>query len=160
MGARANALAKQFEEASQAMTDALGRLSDADWRKATSAEKWTVGVLAHHVALGHAAIANLIKTVASGQSVPNLTMEALDKMNAQHAREHANCTKAETLELHKKNAATAAGVVRGLSDAELDRSGTILTGRPPMTAQQAVERILINHVHDHLGSIRTTVGAK
>lgn len=160
MGARANALAKQFEEASQAMTDALGRLSDADWRKATSAEKWTVGVLAHHVALGHAAIANLIKTVASGQSVPNLTMEALDKMNAQHAREHANCTKAETLELYKKNAATAAGVVRGLSDAELDRSGTILTGRPPMTAQQAVERILINHVHDHLGSIRTTVGAK
>src|SRR6266581_3918856 len=50
MGARANALAKQFEEASQAMTDALGRLSDADWRKATSAEKWTVGVAAHHVA--------------------------------------------------------------------------------------------------------------
>ena len=158
MGARANALAKQFEEASQAMTDALGRLSDADWRKATSAEKWTVGVLAHHVALGHAAIANLIKTVASGQSVPNLTMETIDQRNAQHAREHANCTKAETLELHKKNAATAAGVVRGLSDAELDRSGTILTGRPPMTAQQAVERILINHVHDHLGSIRTTVG--
>ena len=160
MGARANALAKQFEEASQAMTDALGRLSDADWRKATSAEKWTVGVLAHHVALGHAAIANLIKTVVAGQSVPNLTMAMIDEQNAKHAREHAKCTKAETLELHKKNAATAAGIVRGLSDAELDRSGSVLAGMPPMTAQQAVERILINHVKEHLGSIRTAVGAK
>ncbi len=160
MGARANALAKQFEEASQAMTDALGRLGDADWRKTTSAEKWTVGVLAHHVALGHAAIANLIKTVVAGQSVPNLTMAMIDEQNAKHAREHAKCTKAETLELHKKNAATAAGIVRGLSDAELDRSGSVLAGMPPMTAQQAVERILINHVKEHLGSIRTAVGAK
>jgi hypothetical protein len=160
MGARANALAKQFEEASQAMTDALGRLSDADWRKSTSAEKWTVGVAAHHVAMGHAAIANLIKNVASGQSVPNLTMAMLDEMNAKHAREHAKCTKAETLELHKKNAATATGIVRALSDAELDRSGSVLVGMPPMTAQQAVERILIGHVKEHLGSIRTAVGAK
>jgi hypothetical protein len=160
MGARAEALAKQFEEASQAMTDALGRLTDADWRKMTSAEKWSVGVAAHHVATGHAGIANLIKAVASGQSVPGLTMAKLDEMNAQHAREHANCTKAETLALHKKNSAAAATVVRGLSDAELDRSGAVLTGMPPMTANQAVERILINHVNEHLRSIRAAVGAK
>jgi len=110
--------------------------------------------------MGHAAIANLIKNVASGQSVPNMTMAMLDEMNAKHAREHAKCTKAETLELHKKNAATAAGMVRALSDAELDRSGSVLKGIPPMTAQQAVEQILIGHVKEHLGSIRTTVGAK
>ena len=110
--------------------------------------------------MGHAGIANIVKSVASGQSLPNFTMAKLDEMNAQHAREHATCTKAETLELHKKNAATAASIVCGLSDAELDRSGTVLAGMPPMTAQQAVERILINHVNEHLGSIRAAVGAK
>jgi hypothetical protein len=48
--------------------------------------------------------------------------------------------------------------VRGLSDAELDKSGTVLTGMPAMTAQQVVENILIGHVKEHLGSIRAAVG--
>jgi hypothetical protein len=30
---------------------------------------------------------------------------------------------------------------------------------PPMTAEQAITGILINHIHDHLKSIRATVGA-
>lgn len=68
--------------------------------------------------------------------------------------------RAEAFALHTKNAAAAAGVVRGLSDAELDRSGTVLAGTPPMTAQQVVERVPIHHVADHLGSIRATVGAE
>src|SRR2546425_2857295 len=90
MGARAEALAKQFEEASKAVADIVARLSDAEWKKMTSGEKWTVGVVAHHVAMGHAGIANIVKSVASGQSLPNFTMAKLDEMNAQHAREHAD----------------------------------------------------------------------
>jgi hypothetical protein len=74
--------------------------------------------------------------------------------------EFASTTKAETLALLHTNGAKAAGIVRGLSDAELDRSGTVLVGVPPMTAAQAIEGILINHVNEHLGSIRATVGAK
>jgi hypothetical protein len=160
MGARADALAKRFEEASKAVTDVIARVSDADWKKMTSGEKWSVGVVAHHVAMSHAGISNLVKSVASGKSVPSLTMAALDQMNAQHAKEHAGCSKSETLELHKKNAAAAAAVVRGLSDAELDRTGGILVGMPPMSTQQAVEQILIKHVNEHLGSIRAAVGIK
>jgi hypothetical protein len=158
MGARADALAKRFEETSKAVTDVLTRLSDADWKKMTSGEKWSVGVVAHHIAMGHAGISNIVKTVASGKAVPSLTMAALDQMNAQHAKEHAHCTKAETLELHKKNAAAAAAIVRGLSDAELDRSGAVLVGMPAMTTQQVVERVLIDHANGHLGSIRAAVG--
>jgi hypothetical protein len=82
----------------------------------------------------------------------------LDEMNATHAREHAGCTKAETLALHEKGAAVAAAGVRTLSDTELEQSGTVLTGMPAMTTQQVVEGILINHINDHLGSIRKTVG--
>jgi hypothetical protein len=85
-------------------------------------------------------------------------MAMLDEANAKHARDHASCTKAETLELHQKGAAAAAAGVRGLSDADLDRSGIVLTGAPAMTAQQVIEGILINHITSHLGSIRKTVG--
>ena len=158
MSARAESLAKQFEARVAEMTETIEKLTDADWKKVTSAGKWTVGVTAHHVAGAHEGIAGIIKGVAAGQSMPNFTMAMLDEMNATHAREHANCTRAETLALHKRNAAAAAALVRGLSDAELDKSGTVLTGMPAMTTHQVIEGVLINHVNEHLASIHATVG--
>ena len=158
MGARAETLAKQFETKAAEVTTTLGKLTDADWKKVTAAEKWSVGVTAHHLAGAHEPISGIVKTVAGGQSLPHFTMDMLNESNAKHAREFASCTKAETLALHQKGVAAAAAVVRGLSDAELDRSGTVLAGNPAMTAQQVIEGILINHIDDHLGSIRKTVG--
>jgi len=52
MAAKAEALAKQFEAKVREATAVLERLSDADWKKTTSSEKWTVGVVAHHLAGG------------------------------------------------------------------------------------------------------------
>jgi hypothetical protein len=159
MGARSEALAKEFEAKAQEATAVLEKLTDADWKKVTEAEKWSVGVTAHHVAGSHEPIAGLIKTVAAGQSVPGFTMDMLHEMNAKHAKDNANCTKAETIDLHKKGAAAAAAVVRGLGDDQLAKSGTVLTGMPAMTAEQVIQNILINHINDHFGSIRKTVGS-
>lgn len=157
MGARAETLAKQFEAKAAEMTKAIGALSDADWKKKTASEQWSVGVTAHHVAGGHEGIASIVRSVAAGQSIPGFTLEKLHEGNAKHAREFAGCTKAETLALHEKGAAAAAATVRALSDAELDRSATVITGAPAMTAQQVIENILINHIGEHLGSIRKTL---
>jgi hypothetical protein len=159
MGARAESLAKKYEAKAAELTAAIQKLSDADWKKVTAAEKWPVGVTAHHVAGGHEPISGIVKTIASGQSIPNFTPGMLDEMNAKHAKDFAGCTKVETLALHEKGVKAAAAVVRGLGDADLDKSGTVLTGIPAMTAQQAIEGILINHIDDHMGSIRKTVGA-
>jgi len=159
MGAKGEALAKQFEAKAQEATAVMEKLSDADWKKVTAAEKWSVGVTAHHVAGSHEGIAGIIKTVASGQSMPNFTTDMLNEMNAKHATEFAGVTKADTVALHKKNAAAAAAVVRGLSDDQLAKSGKVLAEAPPMSAEQIVTGILINHIDDHYGSIRKTVGA-
>jgi uncharacterized damage-inducible protein DinB len=159
MGARAESLAKQFEAKAAEMTSVIKGLSDADWKKTTAAEKWSVAVTAHHVASAHEGILGIVKRIASGQPSPNFTMAMLDEMNAQHAREHAGCTKAETLALHEKGAAAASAAVRGLSDTELDKKGTVLAEMPAMTTQQVVEGILINHINDHMGSIRKTIGS-
>ena len=158
MGARAETLAKQFETKAHEATGVLERLSEADWKKTTSAEKWSVAVVAHHMAGSHEIIAGLIKGLASGQPLPTLSMESLHDMNTKHAREHANCTKADTLALHRKTAAAAAAIVRGLDDTGLDRTGTLLTGMPPMSAEQVAVRVLVGHIDEHLGSIRATVG--
>lgn len=159
MGARAESLAKQFESQAAEMTKALGKLTDADWKKVTASEKWSVGVTAHHVASSHEPIAGIVKTLGAGGSIPGFTMEMLNDGNAKHAREFANCTKAETLALHEKGVAAAAAVVRTLSDADLERSGTVITGAPALTTQQAIEGIMINHINEHLASIQKTVAS-
>jgi hypothetical protein len=82
----------------------------------------------------------------------------LDEMNARHAQEHANCTKAETIALLKRGAAAAFAVVRGLHDDQLAKSGTVFTDTPPMTAEQVITSGLITHIGAHVGSIRKTVG--
>ena len=136
----------------------LEKLSDADWRKVTEGEKWTVGVTAHHLARAFEAVAGIVTGIVAGQSPGNFTTGMLDGMNAQHAVEHANCTKAETIALLKKGAPAAAAVVRGLTDDQLAKSGTVFTDAPPMTAEQLITRGLIIHIDEHVGSIRKAVG--
>ena len=156
MGARADALAKQFEAKVDEATETFEKLSDTDWRKVTSAEKWPVCVVAHHVAQAHAGISQLVKMVASGAQFSPHTMDDIHAMNAKHAQEFGSCTKPETLSLHKDNAKAAAALVRGLSDADLDRTGQLLKELPAMSANQVIVGILINHVDEHLKSIRAT----
>jgi hypothetical protein len=157
MGAKGEALAKQVEAKAKEATAVLEKLTDADWKKVTEAEKWTVGVTAHHLAGGLEAVAGIITGIVAGRAPGNFSRALLDQMNAQHAKEHANCSKAETAELLKKGAVTAASVVRGLSDDDLAKSGIVFTDSPPMTAEQLAKLGLIGHIDDHLGSIRKTV---
>ena len=158
MGAKGEALAKQFEARAEDARTVLETLADADWRKTTAAEKWTVAATAHHLASSYERVPQIITTIATGQAMPHFTPEILDQMNAKHAEEFAGCTKAETLALHKKGAAAAAAVVRNLSDEQLAKSGTVFAGLPPMTAEQLVFRALINHTDEHYGSIKKTIG--
>ena len=158
MGAKGEAFAKQFEAKVGEATALLEKLSDANWKKTTAAEKWTVAVTAHHIARSYEPVTHIIKTIAAGQALPHFTPQMLDEMNAQHAKEFAGCTKAETIALHKKGAAAAAAAVRGLSDAELAKTGTVFTGMPPMSAEEMVKRALLGHVDEHFGSIRKTIG--
>jgi DinB superfamily len=158
MGAKGEMLAKQFEAKAQEATSAIEKLGEADWKKVTAAEQWPVGVVAHHIAASHATLAGLVKQLADGTLGAAIPMDALHAMNAKHAQDFANCTKAETVALHKTNASAAATTLRGIADADYERSGAVLVGLPAMSAGQ-VAGILCKHVDEHLGSIKATMGA-
>lgn len=158
MTAKSAALAKQFESKIEEATTALEKLSETDWTKVTAAEKWSVGVTAHHFAGVLEPIAHMIKAVVAGQPPGALTGAMIDEMNAKHAKDYAHCTKAETIDLLQKGAAVAAAVVRGLSDDQLGKSGKVLADAPPMTAEQLITGGLIAHLDEHFGSIRKTIG--
>ena len=159
MGARGEELAKKFEAKSSDATAVFERLSDGDWKKVTAAEKWSVGVTAHHIAASHETLGGLIKALADGKGGPNIPLDAIHGMNAKHAQDHAGCTRAETIALHKKNVAATAALVRGLSDEQLERSGSVISGLPVMSAGQLAGGLLCGHIDEHLGSIKATVGA-
>jgi hypothetical protein len=158
MGAKGEALAKQFEAKAQEAAAGIEKLSDADWKKVTAAEKWPVGVTAHHLAGAFEAVSGIVMGIVSGKLPGGFSRPMLDQMNAQHAKDQANCTKAETLALFKKGVPVAAGVLRGLSDDQLAKSGAVFSDAPPMTAEQLAMGGLINHIDEHYGSIRKTVG--
>lgn len=158
MGTKSETLARQFEAKAAATVALLETLSDTDWKATTEAERWTVGVTAHHLATVFEPIAGMITGVVSGQAQGGLTMALIDEMNARHAKEHANCTRAETIALFRSTAASAAAVVRGLGDDQLARSASVFTDAPPMTAEQIITGALLDHVDEHAGSIRRAVG--
>ena len=156
MGQKSIELASRFEQANRELIALVEACSEAEWRKTTTAEQWPVAVVAHHVGGGHSLIAGLVRKIADGEPLPPANWDVIHSMNAQHAREHANATKAETLGLLRQGGADAATMVRGLSDEQLARTGSVLG--QPMTAAQLIDGILIGHVLEHGGSLRTALG--
>ena len=65
MGAKGEALAKQFEAKVDEATKVIERLSEADWKKTTTAEKWSVGVVAHDMAMAHAGLSGIVASSAT-----------------------------------------------------------------------------------------------
>ena len=158
MHVKTEALAVQFEDKARDALATLEKLGDADWARVTAAEKWTVGVTAHHLAGALEALAGLVNGIVAGDpSRTDFTRAMLDEMNAHHAEQHEDCTRAETIALFQHGAATASSLLERLSDADLAMRGTVFTDTPPMTAEELIMRGLLGHIDEHMASIRSTV---
>jgi hypothetical protein len=117
------------------------------------------GVLVHHVASALPVELDLIKALASGQPITGVTLEMVDQMNAQHAQEHADFGREETLDLLQRNSALVVGAIREFSDAELDRAATVsLHWDAPLTTQYFIEDHPLSHAYHHLASMRAAMG--
>ena len=155
MGTQAAALADRFERTNNELIALIERLTDAQWAAPNEADGWSIGVVAHHLATDHPILAGFVEAVATGRPLPPWTMEMLHQYNARHAAEHRDCTREETLALLRREGAAAAGLVRRLTDEQLDRAAVVpWEGGPAVSARQLIERKLIGHIGEHLGSIR------
>jgi uncharacterized damage-inducible protein DinB len=152
MSEQAVALAQRFEQTNDEAIRVVDSCAEDAWRAHHAGENRTVNVLAHHIAIGHQAIAGWVQGIATGQPLPAMTMDSFTEPNAQHARQYANVTKPEVIAALRLQGAAAASLVRGLSDEQLDRAGELLGSE--RRARDVIEHILIGHVHNHLASIR------
>jgi len=160
MGRRAEALAGRIEEGANGLAAFADSLSDAEWGTPTTAtDRRTVGQIVNHVALVYPIEIDLARAVAGGNAVTDVTWEVVAEMNANHARQHAKVTKAEALELLRKNSREAAAAVRTFGDEQLDRAAPFsLSYGAPVTAQFVLEDHAVRHSWHHLSRIRTAVG--
>src|SRR5215831_17026361 len=152
MSHRSELLAARIEQGAEALASFAEGLSEAEWQMPVSAtDRRSIGVVVHHVAAVYPVEIELARAIASGKAVTDVTWEVVSQLNAEHARENANATKAETLDLLRRNSRMAADAVRNLSDEELDRSARFsLSYGAPVTAQFVIEDHALRHSWHHL----------
>lgn len=155
MSDRAQALADRFEAANDDVIAFVEGVSDEGWGATCPGEQCTVAALACHVGASHdGLVMALVRPIAEGTPGPSFTGEALDAMNAENARDNAAASKEQALALLREGGARAAAYLRGLDDAQLDRSGPLPFSPEPMTAAAVIEAVLIGHPVQHLASMQ------
>ena len=155
MGSRSETLASQFEQAVDAFANAIESCSDAQWRATCGAEGWTVAATAQHVAGQFPLEREFIEEAANGGKGLTYTWDNINNKNDRRAADNTSCSKDDVLSLLREGAANMSAYVRGLSDAQLDRTAPLgLADGASVSTQQLIEGgVLIDHVKGHLQSI-------
>jgi hypothetical protein len=152
---RANALADRLEQGARALAAFAEGLTDAEWQTRVSPDGRTIGVIVHHVASVYPLEVELAQTVAAGQPVEGVTMDAIHEMNARHAAENNAVTKEAALDLLRRNSAAAAAAIRGLSDEQLAQAAPVsLYADAPLTCQFVLEDHAVRHSYHHVACLR------
>jgi hypothetical protein len=89
----------------------------------------------------------------------DVTWDVVTDLNANHAKDVANTSKADTIALLKKNSADAAAAVRTFTDEQLDTAAPFgLAYGAPVTAQFVIEDHPVRHSWHHLFRIKSALG--
>ncbi len=157
MANRSTQLSERLKKFNDEVIAFVEGLSEGDWKKLCKPEDWPVGVTARHIGASHYQAALMAKMIINGRKLPELTADEITEAANLHAREHADCTKAEVLEILKIEGNAMAEFVRGLSDPELDRSGRLFATGRDMTAEQFIDAVVLKSAKGHFESMKAAV---
>jgi hypothetical protein len=161
---RSGRLADQFEAAQESFMRVVESLTNDQWRMRgrntpgqrinDEDEARPLGVIAHHVAVNQDVIMSRIQAVLHDKPTPPVDFK---EINAKHAFEYADTTKAEVLSVMRDTGRQIAKDLRAIPDEKLDMARELPSGK--MTVQQRIERVLIGHMTSHRGSIEATIAS-
>ena len=155
---RATALADRLEQGARALAAFAAGLTDAQWRMRTPDGR-KVGVIVHHVAFMYPIEIQVAQAAAAGQAI-DVTWDAVHGINGKHATDFDGVTKAEALDLLRRNSEAAAAAIRALTDAQLDTAVTVaLNAGAPLTCQFVLEDHAVRHSYHHLARLRRALAA-
>ena len=152
---RAQELVAAFIKANDALIKTVEAVTDEQWQLKTADEGWPVGVVAHHLATV-SGVEPLERILAGDQTPFWADSDEVNALNAQHARDFADCTKEETLDLLRGNSPRVEEVIGALTDEQLKVRCEPQVGWP-VTVEQFIVIMMPNHVVSHHGSILRTI---
>ena len=102
---RSEALAARLEAGAAALVAFATSLSEIEWEMRSQKDGRKVGVVVHHVASMYPVEIHLASLLAAGKPIADLTWEAVDAINRDHARDNDGVTKEAALALLAANSA-------------------------------------------------------
>ena len=75
-----------------------------------------------------------------------------------HAREHAECSKSEVLDILRSHGRQMVEFAGGLEDSELDRIGYLPALGASITVEQFLESAVLESANEHFQSMMTATG--
>jgi hypothetical protein len=146
---RSEALASDFGRANGKALAFARSCTDEQWARTVPGEGWSVGVVLHHIAEGHAHGVRWLGEMASGRGVTD-TAEEIDRDNAAHAARAGAVGQDETVALLQTNGSRLEEKLRALSDEDLDSSAPFgpAGGRSFPTGELAA--VPTRHTLEHL----------
>ncbi len=157
MSQRAKDISYRIKSFSDEVVAFVMNLSEKDWQKVCEDEQWSVGVTARHIS-SHLSVVDMAGAIVKGEQLPAWSMDDIVERANQHAREHADCTKSEVLELLQKNSSETVDYYAGLSDDELDRKGSMPAFGGEVSTEQVAEFVILMSAAQHFASMKAAVG--
>jgi len=152
-GERAAAFADELAAVNGEAVDFVRSCSEEQWRTMVPGEDWTVGVVLHHIAEGHANGLRWLRAMSRGDAVTE-SAEDIDRWNDAHARRSAGMGRAETLALLLENGARTEAALRRLTDEELDRTAPFGPAGGGSLPAGAMAEVVARHAREHLAHAR------
>jgi hypothetical protein len=155
MNGRAGALAERLERGADALAELALSLTAIEWNTPLPRDGRKVGVIVHHVASVYPLEIQLALKVADRHRISGVTMDDVHAMNAKHAVEFETISREQAVDLLRRNSASAAAAIRGLTDEQLAHAERVsLYADAPVTCQFVLEDHAVRHSYHHLAGIR------
>jgi hypothetical protein len=155
---RGGDLVERFKAFNDEFAAFVENCSDEKWQKVCSGERWSVGVVARHVAAGHYRALKLAKMIVDGNELPNITPDEIDQSNARHAEKHADCTRDEVLRILREKGSWVTEYLGGLSDSDLERTAHLGLAHGDVTVHRFIENSILHQGKEHLANMKAATG--
>jgi len=156
--AAAEQFATELEAANAEAIAFVEACTDDQWRTLVAGEEWPVGVVLHHIAVGHLQMTDWLGRARRGEDITKTAVQ-IDADNARHARDCAAVSPADTVEELRRHGAALGRYLRGLSPDELTVSVSFGPGNGMAVTAAQLAPIAARHCRDHLNDARAALAS-
>ena len=146
-------MAEEIMDANAELIAFIETCSEQEWQSTCRAERWSIGVVAHHIAWGDERAADWIRSIRNGIPIPG-SPQAHNASNAVKAAQVAGISRDEVAFLARRNADQLVALFRSLADEDFRKS---VPFGPSGGRRLSIDSFGRSHLDRHLASMRATL---